>query len=114
MGRKPLGEKKLTNAEKSKRCRDRKNAEERKLKDKLRKEVARQKIYADTEKHAAQKKRRNETQRKYRKHKHEENVAKGPKEQPLLIKFNIPSISRSVKKTQKDHCQKILIRGKLL
>ena len=114
MGRKPLGEKKLTNAEKSKRCRDRKNAEERKLKDKLRKEVARQKIYADTEKHAAQKKRRNETQRKYRKCKHEENVAKGPKEQPLLIKFNIPSISRSVKKTQKDHCQKILIRGKLL
>ena len=114
MGRKPLGEKKLTNAEKSKRCRDRKNAEERKLKDKLRKEVARQKNYADTEKHAAQKKRRNETQRKYKKRKHEENVAKGPKEQPLLIKFNIPSISRSVKKTQKDHCQKILIRGKLL
>ena len=49
MGRKPLGEKKLTNAEKSKRCRDRKNAEERKLKDKLHKQVARQKIYADSD-----------------------------------------------------------------
>ena len=87
------------------------------MKDKLRKQVAiaRQKIYADTEKHAAHKKRRNESQRKYRKLKHEENVAKGPKEQPLLIKFNIPSISRSVKKKpQKDHCQKILIRRKML
>ena len=51
-------------------------------------------------KHAADKKRRNESQRKYRKRKHEENVAKGPEEQPLLIKFNIPSII-SVKKTKK-------------
>ena len=56
MGRKPLGEKKLTNAEKCKRCRDRKNVE-RKLKGKLLKQIARQKIYyADTEKHAAHKK----------------------------------------------------------
>ena len=77
-----------------------KNAEERKLKDKLRKQVARQKIYADTEKHAAHKKRRNESQKKHMNCKHEENVAKGPEEQPLLIKFNIPSISRSVKKTK--------------
>ena len=103
MGRKPLGEKKLTNAEKCKRCRDRKNAEERKLNGKLLKHIARQKIYyADTEKHATHKKRRNEPQRKYRKCKHEENIAKGPEEQPLLIKFNIPSISRSVKKTKRS------------
>ena len=101
MGRKPLGVKKLTNAEKSKRCRDRKNKEERKLKDKLHKQVARKKIYADTEKHADHKKRRNESQRKYSKRKHEENIAKGPEEQPLLIKFNISSISRSVKKNKK-------------
>ena len=113
MGRKPLGEKKRTNGEKSKRCRDRKNANERKLKGKLHNQVARQKIYADTEKHAAHKKRKNESQKKYRKRKHEENVAKGLEEQPLLIKFNNPSISRSVKKNKKDHCQKILIRRKL-
>ena len=45
-------------------------------------------------------------QRKYRKHKHEGNIAKGPEEQPLLIKFNIPSISRSVKKTKKTIAKK--------
>ena len=51
MCRKPIGEKKLPNAEKQKRYRERKNSAERKLKDKLRKHKERENLYKNPEKH---------------------------------------------------------------
>ena len=51
MGRKPLGEKKLSNSEKQKRYRGIQHTEERKEADKLRKQIERKNIYEDEEKH---------------------------------------------------------------
>ncbi len=69
MGRKPIGEKKLSNKEKHRLYRQRNNSEERKKVDRERKKAERQKIYDDPQLHKKYFEKKNKAQRKYRKRK---------------------------------------------
>ena len=109
MGRKPLGEKRLSNAEKQKLYREKQNSEQRKLKDKLRKQAARQKIYDDPETHERFLGNKNKVQREYRKRKIEDKA----KNNVVPVKFDFPHLSRSLKKVKRslprDESQKKMV-----
>ena len=66
MCRKAIGEKKLSNAEKKKRYRERKNSAEKKLKDKLWKQKEHGNLYKNPEKHKKYSKKKNIAQKKQR------------------------------------------------
>ena len=96
MGRKLIGDKKLTNAEKQKRCRQKQNEECRKEKDRIRKVISRENLKKDSvmykdylKKQAANRKiLRSKTK----------NVDAGP----VIVKMSFPAFSRSLNKVKKS------------
>ena len=105
MGRKPAGEKKLSNAEKQKRYE--KNEEILKEKDKLRKRKSRE-VYEGLPSITQGK---GETRVKKKKRKEKENAAnKNIDEEPLVVNMKFPALSRSLKQAKsslpKDRAQK--------
>ena len=107
MGRKPAGEKKLSNVEKQKRYRE-KNKEILKEKDKLRKRKSREKFSKDFP--LLHKK----TGAKRRKERRQKNAANNNiDEEPLVANMKFPALSRSLKQAKcslpKDRAQKRVV-----
>ena len=105
MGRKPAGEKKLSNAEKQKRYE--KNEEILKENDKLRKRKSRE-VYEGLPSITQGK---GETRVKKKKRKEKENAANNNiDEEPLVVNMKFPALSRSLKQAKsslpKDRAQK--------
>ena len=108
MGRKPAGEKKLSNAEKQKRYRE-KNKEILKEKEKLRKRKSREKFMKVFPLLYLQGK--GETRVKKKKRKKTKNAANNnTDEEPLVVNMKFPALSRSLKRAKsslpKDRAQK--------
>ena len=108
MGRKPAGEKKLSNIEKQKRYHE-KSKEILKEKDKLRKRKSREKFMKDFPLLHKEKVKQESKRRKERRQKNAANNNIG--EEPLVVNMKFPALSRSLKWAKsslpKDRAQKI-------